>query len=114
MLRGGTIVAVGSPVQIVDSRMRQHIVPDDWLSQYLQRIPDDVIPILDQYKLDINRGLYTVVLEPMHIPTGESIPIFRKPYRLPQKERDQVRLHVEKLLAEGIIRESSSSWGSPC
>ena len=107
-------VGVGFQVNIVDSRMRRYEIPENWVSSAEVNIPDDVRPILEQYRDRLNEGLFSIILEPVTVPTGDSAPIFRKPYRLSDEERRKVREQVDKLLREGVIRESSSIWGAPC
>lgn len=40
-------------------------------------------------------------------------PIYQRPYRLPQVQREEVKNHINKLLQENIIRHSDSPWASP-
>ena len=47
------------------------------------------------------------------IDTGTHPPINSKPYKLPLKYQESVNLMIEDSLKRGLIRESSSPWGSP-
>lgn len=107
-------IATGTIVEIVDSRIRHYEIPENWIDTADTIIPDDVRPILENYRAALNQGLFSVVMEPVAIPTGDARPIFRKPYRLGSEERNQVRAHVDRLISEGVVRESSSTWGAPC
>jgi hypothetical protein len=40
-------------------------------------------------------------------------PIYTRPYRLPESQKEEVEKQVGKLLKEGIIKESNSPWNSP-
>src|SRR5207249_10966973 len=98
---------------IVDARYRRHHLSEEWIKEYPHQIDDRLKKILDNYKEKINSGLYTVVLEPMRIDTGNTLPIFRKPYKLSPKEQQQIDDHVKDLLEKGIVRKSQSSWCAP-
>lgn len=50
---------------------------------------------------------------PFSIDTGTCKPIVRRPYRVPMSQREQVEVHLKKLLDQGIISVSSSPWHSP-
>lgn len=47
------------------------------------------------------------------IDTGDARPVFIRPYRNSPTENAVVRKEVEKMIKEGIIRPSRSSWASP-
>ena len=47
------------------------------------------------------------------INTGFSKPVKQPPYRVPSFVRNQIDNEVEKMLKNGIIRESNSPWASP-
>ncbi len=47
------------------------------------------------------------------IETGDSLPVHSVPYRVSEKERTIIADQVEKMLADGVIRPSSSPWSSP-
>lgn len=40
-------------------------------------------------------------------------PVFVRPYRLPQAQKEEVKKQVDSLLEQGIVRNSSSPWSSP-
>ena len=44
---------------------------------------------------------------------GDTPPIRQRPYRIPYSRRDIVREEVEKMLADRVIRPSTSPWASP-
>ncbi|CAF1009622.1 unnamed protein product [Brachionus calyciflorus] len=47
------------------------------------------------------------------IDTGNTRPIKRRPYRLPQSVQEEVSKQVDDMLKKNIIRESKSPWCSP-
>ena len=48
----------------------------------------------------------------MNIPSGAP-PTVCRPRRLSQELADEVRDHIEKLIKEGVVRQSNSEWASP-
>ena len=40
-------------------------------------------------------------------------PTVCRPRRLSQELADEVRDHIEKLIKEGVVRQSNSEWASP-
>ena len=55
----------------------------------------------------------TTPLITMNIDTGDSPPIFQKPYNLPLKHREWVQKELETLEKAGVIVRSISHWASP-
>ena len=55
----------------------------------------------------------TTPLIKMSIDTSDHLLIARKPYALALKHYDWVRDEMDKLLEEGVIQESHSSWSAP-
>ena len=49
----------------------------------------------------------------MSIHTGDHPPIAKKPYTLALKHYDWVKLEIDKLLEEGVIKVNHSSWSAP-
>ena len=47
-----------------------------------------------------------------HIDTGDERPFKHKPRRLPQAKFEEMKRQVEAMHAQGVIRPSSSNWGS--
>ena len=47
-----------------------------------------------------------------HIETGDEAPFKHKPRRLPQTKFEEMKRQVEALHAQGVIRPSTSNWGS--
>jgi len=45
--------------------------------------------------------------------TTDETPIHTKSYRLPQVHREEVHKQIQKMLEDGIIRNSTSPWSSP-
>lgn len=52
-------------------------------------------------------------IEKMNIDLNDEQPVVYRPYRLSQKEREDVQGMIDELSATGIIRESSSPYASP-
>jgi hypothetical protein len=42
-----------------------------------------------------------------------TVPIFRRPYRMPPNELAELEVQLNELLKKGLIRPSSSPWGCP-
>ena len=57
--------------------------------------------------------LATTPLVQFEIPTGDSPPIKKRPYRLPEYQRGPLKELLQKLKTEGIIRPSNSAWSAP-
>jgi len=47
------------------------------------------------------------------IPTGDQEPISQKPYKIDDKKRKIIKEEINKMLKDGIIKESQSPWSSP-
>src|SRR5277367_1869395 len=114
ILYPGMKMAIGRAVQVIDSRVRRYNIPENWIEASGTEIPEDVRPILERYAEALSGGTFSVIMEPVTIPTGEATPVFRRPYKLGEAQRDRVREHVAKMIDEGVVRESSSCWGAPC
>ena len=44
----------------------------------------------------------------------DAVPKMSYPYRVPLQFRMKIQKEIDEYLAEGILRESESQWGSPC
>ena len=40
-------------------------------------------------------------------------PIYRRPYRMPPNELAELKVQLQDLLDQGLVRHSSSPWGCP-
>ena len=74
-------------------------------------------PVLAKYAQvfhdeELNDFKATNVVE-YEIPVGDTPPIRRPPYRTPYALRDEMKTKVEKMLQQGVIRESDSPWSAP-
>ena len=49
----------------------------------------------------------------MSVDTGQNHPIQQVPYKLPDAIKQKVKAEVDSLVANGIIRRSTSPWASP-
>lgn len=47
------------------------------------------------------------------IDTGDHAPVFTPAYRMPPAKKEILKTELEKLLADGVIEEAESAWGSP-
>ena len=66
----------------------------------------------DKYKSNLTDTPGLADVAPFRIDTGESAPIARPPYRIPERWKPQLRTHTQELLEFGIIRPSHSTWCS--
>ena len=97
-------------------------------SERLSRLQQEVLPsVPNEYKRILTELLTeyqcTFALEneptgsfddiPLHIETGDELPVYTQPYRIPYKYQEEVDRQLKKLEKEGIIRKSSSPWQSP-
>lgn len=48
------------------------------------------------------------------IDTGDNPPIRMQQYNHPEKIHNDIKTHVDKLLAQGLVRPIRGSWSSPC
>ena len=42
-----------------------------------------------------------------------TVPISKRPYRMPAQDLEEIKKHIKELLDKGYICQSSSPWGSP-
>jgi len=54
----------------------------------------------------------SAVKHTIHLEPG-TVPIKKRPYRLPESQRKETDRQVTNLLEEGVIVESNSPWNSP-
>ena len=70
--------------------------------EYANVFPDDLPGLpLDQ---DIE---FVIELHP------GTVPISKRPYRMPPKELAELKIQLQELLDKGFIRPSASPWGCP-
>ena len=91
------------------------------LKRKLDHLPTDesrlIEPVLVKYAdvyhdEEANDFKGTDVIE-HEILVGDKPPIRRPQYRVPYALRDEMKTRVEKMLTQGIIRESNSPWAPP-
>jgi len=81
-----------------------------------KNVPKAAVRILEKYPdLTTNTGKFEPVKHTTkhYIETGESPPISLRPRVISKNLSNQVKDILEKMLEEGVIRPSSSAWGSP-
>ena len=49
-----------------------------------------------------------------HIPTGDSPPVYRLPYRKSPAELSAIKAEIARMLKLNIVHPSNSAWGAPC
>ena len=49
-----------------------------------------------------------------NIPTGDSPPVYRLPYRKSPEELAAIKTEIERMLKLQIVQPSHSAWGAPC
>jgi hypothetical protein len=80
----------------------------------IQRESNQLQAVLDKYKRIFGEPNQ---LKPAKVPamTIETVgdPIYQRAYRTPLTKREAIDTEIDKMLELGIIRESSSPWGSP-
>ncbi|KAI5150824.1 hypothetical protein ENBRE01_1735 [Enteropsectra breve] len=64
------------------------------------------------YQLD-NPTLGTIKCEPQRLHVNSTVPLTSKPYDVPFKIRDAMKNEIQRLLDEGIIIRSTSTYASP-
>ena len=77
-----------------------------------QQVKDLTLRFSDIFSTDSDDIGTTSVLQ-HHIDTGDAPPVKQQPRRIPYRLREQVEAQKEKMLANGVIEESSSPWCSP-
>ncbi|KAK3719590.1 hypothetical protein QZH41_004747 [Actinostola sp. cb2023] len=91
---------------------------EDWRDVEISDELDDeqkqqIKEMLEEYS-DVLSGTPNMTNAAIHqIDTGDSTPIRGAPYKIPQKLEEEVNKEIEKMLALGIIRPSTSPWASP-
>ena len=102
------VSAEGLPGHIQELYMKHHknMVPEDQLlyKELLMKYSS----IFATSKTDLGR----TKLIKHHIETGDEQPFKHKPRRLPQAKFEEMKKQVEALHAQGVIRPSTSNWGS--
>lgn len=77
----------------------------------LENIVTDQIPYPEN--CNKNRNITFTNAIKHKITTTDDVPVFTKSYRYPYCHKDEVRLQIEKMLDQGVIRPSTSPWSSP-
>lgn len=74
---------------------------------------DSVLAVLSEFEdvFEATVGHTNVVTHTIN--TGNSAPIKHRPRRLPYAYRDEADRQIKEMLAQGIIRPSTSPWSSP-
>ncbi|KAK3741497.1 hypothetical protein QZH41_002963, partial [Actinostola sp. cb2023] len=111
------------PLALLSFESEQANVPptydkEDWRDVEISDELDDeqkqqIKEMLEEYS-DVLSGTPNMTNAAIHqIDTGDSTPIRGAPYKIPQKLEEEVNKEIEKMLALGIIRPSTSPWASP-
>ena len=58
-----------------------------------------------------HRGCLVDIKHKIH--TGNSLPIKKKPYRLPESMKSVIQSHITEMLEKDVIKPSNSPWSSP-
>ena len=104
----GDVMNIDLPehVQELYDKHHQDMVPED------QKLYKELLwkysQIFAKSKTDLGR---TDMIK-HHIETGDERPFKHKPRRLPQAKFDEMKKQVEAMHAQGVIRPSTSNWGS--
>ena len=61
-----------------------------------------------------NSPLSTIKGFSHNIPTGDSPPVYRLPYRKSPAELAAIKIEIERMLQLNVIPPSHSAWGAPC
>ncbi|KAL0130247.1 hypothetical protein PUN28_002085 [Cardiocondyla obscurior] len=67
----------------------------------------------DIFYLEGDALTYTAAVKYEVNTPSENPPINSRPYRLPEKHKEEVNRQIDKMLKEDIIRQSSSQWNAP-
>ena len=104
----GDVSAEGLPEHVQDLYTKHHknMVPQDQL--LYKELLLKYSSIFAKSKTDLGR----TELIKHHIETGDEQPFKHKPRRLPQTKFEEMKKQVEALHAQGVIRPSTSNWGS--
>lgn len=69
--------------------------------------------VLEKHKTLFDGHIGKTGLVSHSIDTGDHLPIRSAPRRIPPHLRDQVKAHIDELVAQGILEPSDSEWSSP-
>ena len=84
-------------------------VPRSILTQFKSLLHDfQHVFHLPDSPLSIIKGVYH------HIPTGDSPPVYRLPYRKDPAELSAIKAEIACMLKLNIVHQSNSAWGAPC
>jgi hypothetical protein len=94
-------------MRITDDNLNSFNVPDEHLAS--------IRALLNRYPEQLATGLALPVANnaTMEINLTDNFIVTRRPYRLSDSERGEVRKIIDELLAHGIIRKSTSPFASP-
>lgn len=99
-------------------------------SKYSPTDPESLIPgelskkdkerllkLLNQYKDKLLTGKVSIVQIPPHRPLlrSDAVPQYSRPYTIPESLRGAMKLELQRLTNEGIVRKAGKTlWGAPC
>lgn len=67
----------------------------------------------DIFCLTDDKITVTKIYQPSLKVKPDTQPVYTRPYKLPQSQRDEVQRQVDKMLNDNIIEETVSEWNSP-
>ena len=116
----GKLTARLKTVAVVDSDTSAENSSIDWEQARIGDLPDadkeDILNLLKEYE-DVfarNSKKPRRVNNATHeIDTGQSRPVFRKPYQIPYAYTEEFDRQVKEMLENEIIRPSKSPWNAP-
>jgi hypothetical protein len=82
---------------------------DEDQKERMRRLVDDKVAAFSQYKGDLG----TAVGIQHAIPTGDSPPVVKRPYRIPYHLVEEVRRQLQDMLDHNVIVPSNSAWSAP-
>ena len=105
------VTVMSTEPNVPDDNMMNHL-PNDWLSGHAH-LPSSILALLKTYATEIDSGVRTIALPEVSINTGQSLPVWRNPYRLGPEKREFVRQQCDTWLKRGVISLSTSPWAAP-
>ena len=114
-----------SPDELLDQAHYTHFQPEGESKPFKEYFALDhiepqtrsnVLEVLEAYAdifLIPGQKLKCTPLIEHSIDTGDSDPVFKRPYPVPYALRGELRSQIQKMLDDGIIAPSTSAWSSP-
>ena len=116
----GKLTTCADTVAVVNREHLEGTTAIDWEKARIGEVPDadrqDILELLKEYEdvFSKNPKKPQRVNNATHeIDTGDSRPVFRKPYQIPYAYTEEFEKQIDEMLENDVIRPSKSPWNAP-